>query len=118
MSTVMSAVTEAHTLEPRIKNAVFLLPDVLPALLAVNKAASPEGLPPVTIKLIHLRASQINGCAVCCDMHARELKTAGEPDKKIHTVAAWREARGLPRRNARRWPSPKRSRAWPTGPKR
>ncbi len=85
-------VLQAHTLEPRIKNAVFLLPDVLPALLAVNKAASPEGLAPVVTKLIHLRASQINGCTVCCDMHARELKTAGEPDKKTHTVAAWREA--------------------------
>jgi AhpD family alkylhydroperoxidase len=90
MSTVMNAAT--HAPEPRIKNAVFLLPDVLPALLAVNKAASPEGLPIVTIKLIHLRASQINGCAVCCDMHARELKHEGVPDKNINTVAAWREA--------------------------
>jgi AhpD family alkylhydroperoxidase len=86
----MNATAQTHTLEPRIKNAVFVLPDVLPALLAVNKAAG--GLPSVINKLIHLRASQINGCAVCCDMHARELKQEGEPDKRIHTVAAWREA--------------------------
>jgi AhpD family alkylhydroperoxidase len=92
MTTTMNTAAKAHAPEPRIKNAVFLLPDVLPALLAVNKAASPEGLPIVTIKLIHLRASQINGCAVCCDMHARELKKEGEADKRIHTVAAWREA--------------------------
>ena len=86
------ATAESHTLEPRIKNAVFLLPDVLPALLSVNKATAEAGLPAAIDKLIHLRASQINGCSVCCDMHARELKHEGAPDKKIHTVAAWREA--------------------------
>ena len=87
----MQVQTQTHTLEPRLKNAIYLLPDVLPALLAVNKAASPEGLPLVLLKLVHLRASQINGCGVCCDMHARELKKEGEPDKRINTVAAWRE---------------------------
>jgi AhpD family alkylhydroperoxidase len=39
-----------------------------------------------------VRASQINGCGVCLDMHTRELEHAGEPDEKISTVAAWREA--------------------------
>jgi AhpD family alkylhydroperoxidase len=42
-------------------------------------------------KLVELRASQINGCSVCVDMHARELQKAGEPDKRIFAVAAWRE---------------------------
>jgi len=42
--------------------------------------------------LVVLRASQINGCSVCVDMHSRELKAAGEPDERIFTVAAWREA--------------------------
>jgi AhpD family alkylhydroperoxidase len=41
---------------------------------------------------VHLRASQINGCSVCVDMHSRELKKAGETDDRIFTVAAWREA--------------------------
>jgi AhpD family alkylhydroperoxidase len=41
--------------------------------------------------LLELRASQINGCSICVDMHSRELKAAGEPDERINTVAAWRE---------------------------
>ncbi len=41
--------------------------------------------------LIQLRASQINGCGVCVDMHARELKKAGEKDERIFAVAAWRD---------------------------
>jgi len=50
------------------------------------------GLPQATIDLVHLRASQINGCAVCVDMHARGAKNAGEADERLFTVAAWREA--------------------------
>jgi AhpD family alkylhydroperoxidase len=42
--------------------------------------------------LVHLRASQINGCSYCVELHSRELRDAGEPDDKIATVAAWREA--------------------------
>ncbi len=41
---------------------------------------------------MHLRASQINGCSVCVDMHARELKKAGETDERLFAVAAWRDA--------------------------
>ena len=41
---------------------------------------------------MHLRASQINGCAVCVDMHACGAKNAGEADERLFTVAAWREA--------------------------
>jgi len=49
-------------------------------------------VPETTAMLVVLRASQINGCSVCVDMHSRELKAAGEPDERIFTVAAWREA--------------------------
>ncbi len=41
--------------------------------------------------MVHLRASQINGCSVCVDIHSRELEHAGESSERIHTVAAWRE---------------------------
>ncbi|HEY6621635.1 MAG TPA: carboxymuconolactone decarboxylase family protein [Steroidobacteraceae bacterium] len=74
-----------------MKNPLVVLPDALKALLAVNKAATDDGLPDTTCKLIHLRASQINGCSVCVDMHARELKQSGEKDERIFAVAAWRE---------------------------
>jgi AhpD family alkylhydroperoxidase len=74
-----------------MKNPLALLPDALTALLAVDKAAQTDDLPLATRKLVHLRASQINGCAFCTDMHAKELKNAGEKDERIFAVAAWRE---------------------------
>jgi AhpD family alkylhydroperoxidase len=76
-------------MKARMKNAVMLFPDVLQAMLAVDKATS--GVDLVTRKLVHLRASQINGCGVCVDMHAKELKKAGVTDERIFAVGAWRE---------------------------
>jgi AhpD family alkylhydroperoxidase len=74
-----------------MKHPVFVLPEAMQAMQALSKAAEKDGLPLVTRKLVELRASQINGCSVCVDMHARELQKAGEPDKRIFAVAAWRE---------------------------
>ena len=79
-------------MQARMKHPVAILPDALKALLALDKATEPTGLPFVTRKLVHLRASQINGCSVCVDMHAKELKKAGERDERIFAVAAWRHA--------------------------
>lgn len=76
-------------MKARMKNAAILFPDVLQAMLAVDKATS--GIDFVTRKLVHLRASQINGCGVCVDMHAKELKKAGVTDERIFAVGAWRE---------------------------
>lgn len=78
-------------MQARMKNPVFVLPDALQALMAVDKATHMDDLPNVTRKLVHLRASQINGCSVCVDMHAHELKEADQSDKRIFAVAAWRE---------------------------
>jgi AhpD family alkylhydroperoxidase len=75
-----------------MKHPAAVLPQAMQALLALSKSAETDGLPLVTRKLVELRASQINGCGFCVDMHSRELKKAGEPDKRIFTVAAWREA--------------------------
>jgi len=74
-----------------MSNPVLIVPGALQALLALDKSTQHADLPFVTRKLVHLRASQINGCGVCVDMHARELKQAGEPDERIFAVAAWRE---------------------------
>jgi AhpD family alkylhydroperoxidase len=79
-------------MQARMKNPLFVIPDALNALLAANKSTENGDLPLATRKLVHLRASQINGCSVCVDMHARELKKAGEKDDRIFAVAAWREA--------------------------
>jgi len=80
------------TLEPRMTNVVMLVPDALRALHALSKSARKAGLPATTAYLVHLRASQINGCSVCAEAHARELQEAGVADEKLWTVAAWREA--------------------------
>jgi AhpD family alkylhydroperoxidase len=78
-------------MQARMQHPVIILPDVMQALLALSKATETAGVPHVTRKLVQLRASQINGCSVCVDMHARELKQAGETDARVFAVAAWRE---------------------------
>jgi AhpD family alkylhydroperoxidase len=79
-------------MEARMAHPVKVLPDAMKALLALSKAAESGSVPATTHKLIHLRVSQINGCSVCVDMHARELREAGEKDERIWGVGAWRES--------------------------
>jgi AhpD family alkylhydroperoxidase len=79
-------------MEPRIKNPVMTVPGAMQALQDLGEAARRAGLPARTLYLIEVRASQINGCSVCLDMHTRELKAAGEPDERVLMVGAWREA--------------------------
>jgi AhpD family alkylhydroperoxidase len=56
-------------------------------------AAVPKGtLPPATQNLVLTRASQINGCAVCVDMHTKDAEHAGETSVRLNLVAAWRDA--------------------------
>ena len=49
-------------------------------------------MPSHTLELVNLRASQINGCSLCVEMHSRDLRKPGEPDERLLAVAAWREA--------------------------
>jgi AhpD family alkylhydroperoxidase len=79
-------------LKSRMKNPVMIVPDALQHLLTIGNAAKSSNLPDRTIGLVHLRASQINGCGFCVDMHARDLKKAGETDERLWAVAAWRES--------------------------
>ena len=79
-------------MQARMKNPAMILPETMQALQALNASVEKGGVPSSTMELIHLRASQINGCSVCVDMHARMLKKAGETDERLFTVAAWRDA--------------------------
>jgi AhpD family alkylhydroperoxidase len=80
----------------RIPNPALSVPGVLDALqslsTAVGEAADQAGVPRTTLELVNLRASQINGCAVCLDMHSRGAKKAGETDERLATLPAWRDA--------------------------
>src|SRR5262245_28616511 len=78
-------------MQPRMKNPVLVLPAAMEAMQMLAKAVEVEGVPPQTLELVRLRSSQINGCAVCLDMHWRALRKLGESHERIATVAAWRE---------------------------
>jgi AhpD family alkylhydroperoxidase len=78
-------------MQPRIENPALTVPGALAALQKLGKAPRGAGVPQATLLLVELRASQINGCSVCVDMHTRELRALGEPDERIFTLAAWRE---------------------------
>jgi AhpD family alkylhydroperoxidase len=71
---------------------VFVLPDAMKAMFALDKAADADGLPTVTKKLVHLRASQINGCGLCVDMHIKQATIHGERALRLHHLAIWRES--------------------------
>jgi len=79
------------TLKARMNNPVMILPDAMQALLALGASVKKDGVPPRTLELVYLRASQINGCSVCVDLHSRDLKKAGETDERIFGVAAWQD---------------------------
>jgi AhpD family alkylhydroperoxidase len=78
-------------MQARIKNPALSVPGALEALQQLGMSAATAGIPENTLYLMHLRASQINGCSVCVDIHSRELEHAGESSERIHTLAAWRE---------------------------
>jgi AhpD family alkylhydroperoxidase len=75
-----------------MKNPALVVPEAMNALMALADATQDGGVPGRTLDLVHLRASQINGSSVCVEMHARELKWAGESDERLFALAAWRDA--------------------------
>lgn len=79
-------------MQARMTHPVQILPDAMKALHALKMSAAPANLSERLINLIELRASQINGCSVCVDMHAREMRNNGESDDRLFAVSAWREA--------------------------
>jgi AhpD family alkylhydroperoxidase len=73
-------------------NVAELAPEAYKAMLGLEGFLRTSTLPHATLELVKLRASQINGCGFCVDMHSHEAKKAGESDERLFSVAAWREA--------------------------
>ncbi|WP_214320492.1 carboxymuconolactone decarboxylase family protein [Nonomuraea sediminis] len=73
-------------------NVAQFAPEAYKAFIAVEEFLAGSELPHSTIELIKLRASQINGCAFCVDMHSRDAKKAGESDERLWHTAVWRES--------------------------
>jgi AhpD family alkylhydroperoxidase len=69
----------------------MVIPEAMQALQALAKSAERGGVPLRTLSLVHLRASQINGCSVCVDVAFR-FKKAEDTNERLFAVAAWREA--------------------------
>src|SRR5215472_6046648 len=76
----------------RMNNPAVVVPDAMKALHELSSAVGKCGAPKSILGLVELRASQINGCGVCVDMHARQMRQAGETDDRLFAVAAWRDA--------------------------
>jgi AhpD family alkylhydroperoxidase len=79
-------------MQSRMKNPAMIIPDAMQAIQALTAATQQGGVPATTLGLVHLRASQINGCSVCVDSGSRHAKKAGETDERLFAVAAWRES--------------------------
>ena len=79
-------------MQARMSNPAMIVPDAMQALRALGASADKGGVPSRTLGLVHLRASPINGCSLCVDMHPRLLKKAGETDERLFALAAWRDA--------------------------
>ena len=76
----------------RMKNPAMVLPDVVKGVNTIYKAIHSGGAAPEILELVHLRASQINGCAACIDMGGRAASKGGETPERLWSVVAWREA--------------------------
>jgi AhpD family alkylhydroperoxidase len=74
----------------RITNPAFAVDGAMDALQALSKTVSRAGVP-INRELVHLRASQINGCSVCVDMHAKAARKQGESEERVFAVGAWRD---------------------------
>lgn len=79
-------------MQARMKHPIFVIPDAMQALQALNGAIQQGGIAPKTLELVNLRASQINGCGVCAVQHPQIARKLGETDERLFAVAAWREA--------------------------
>ena len=74
------------TLQARMGNPAFGVPDAIEALQALGAAVGRAGVPPRTMELVNLRASQINGCGVCAVHHPRIARRLGETDERLWAV--------------------------------
>lgn len=80
------------TQEPAVRlDFAQVAPDIYRAIIALDQAAT-DGLDPVLVHLVKIRASQINHCAFCISMHTKEARAAGESEERIYLLSAWAEA--------------------------
>ena len=84
------AILETPTSRPRLDYPT-VVPKAIQAMLALSGVAKRGGLDATLLYLVDIRASQLNGCAFCLDMHIREAQAAGVGEDRVNLVAAWRD---------------------------
>jgi AhpD family alkylhydroperoxidase len=83
--------TATSSAQSRMKNPAAVITEASKAIQALVASAMQGDAPATTLGLVHLRASQINGCSFCVDSGSKHAKQAGETDERLFAVAAWRE---------------------------
>jgi AhpD family alkylhydroperoxidase len=78
-------------MQERMRNPALIIPDVLEPLQALGRITA-KAAPDRVLGLVHLRISQMNGCAACLEMHVRSSRKLDETPERMYTVAAWRES--------------------------
>lgn len=79
-------------MEARMKNPASVLPSAINGVGAIYQAIHAGGVPASTLELVHLRASQINGCGFCVHSASTSLHKGGESDERLWSVVTWRES--------------------------
>ncbi len=78
-------------MEPRIDYRKSVPQDAMQALLGLERSVRASGLEPKLLELVRMRASQLNGCAYCIDMHSKDARAEGETEQRLYGLNAWRE---------------------------
>ena len=76
---------------PRLDTRNYMASGLARAMLALQREVEASGLERPLLELVKIRASQINGCAYCIDMHTKDARAAGETEQRIYALDAWRE---------------------------
>jgi AhpD family alkylhydroperoxidase len=69
-----------------------VFPEAMRAMIGLEAAVHESSLEPALLELVKMRASQLNGCAYCLDMHSKDARARGEQEQRLHVLSAWREA--------------------------
>lgn len=85
------ATRKGMLMQPRMKNPAAVLPEAMKAIYSLGLATEKSGVPGPTLDLVHLRASQINGCSSCVQSGTSKARKAGETEDRLAAVAAWRD---------------------------
>jgi AhpD family alkylhydroperoxidase len=78
-------------MQERMQNPAMLIPEAMQAVQALAQSTHQGDVPEATLALVHLRASQINGCSPCVQAGAAQARQSGETEDRLATVVAWRE---------------------------